>query len=132
MKKFLLALGLLCMVTTANADSFGGEVQAGDRCATNMVLSEANAKNRNYVSYKEITDQTTIESIVAVVTGFKFARTKGQIYPNMDTKMIGMMESPDGGLIVVFADKDRCVWSFYSFTGEDVVQFFNELVRQGA
>jgi hypothetical protein len=132
MKKILLALGLILSPMNAMANSAGVEFNVGLRCEPGNLLIKDNVATRGMQKYTEITEQTQIELIIDVITSYKFNDVVGQIYPNVEVKKIGIMESPAGTLVVVFADKDNCVWSFYNFSDEDKNIFFNEIAKRGA
>lgn len=132
MKSIFIALGLLLSSTTVNAATVGVEFNIAQRCEPGNLLKEENVQARQFQKYTEITDQTQIETIIDVITSVKFDQVQGQIYPNVEVKKIGVMEAPSGTLLVVFADKDNCVWSYYGFSDEDKNIFFNEIAKRGA
>lgn len=132
MKKILLALGLILTPMNAMANSAGVEFNIAERCKPGNLLIKDNVASRNMTKFTEVTDQAQIEIIIDVITSYKFKDVVGQIYPNVEVKKIGVMESAAGTLVVVFADKDNCVWSYYNFSEEDKNIFWNEIVKRGA
>ena len=132
MKSIFLALGLLLASTTVNAATVGVEFPIGQRCEDGNLLKEENVQARQFQKYTEITERVQIETIIDVITSTKFDQVQGQIYPNVEVKKIGVMEAANGSLVVVFADKDNCVWSYYGFSDEDKSIFFNEIAKRGA
>jgi len=132
MKSIFLALGLMLSSTTVNAATVGVEFPIGQRCEDGNLLKEENVQARQFQKYTEITERVQIETIIDVITSTKFDQVQGQIYPNVEVKKIGVMEAASGALVVVFADKDNCVWSYYGFSDEDKSIFFNEIAKRGA
>lgn len=132
MKKILLALGLILTPISTNAATVGVEFPIGQRCEDGNLLKEENVQTRQFQKYTEITERVQIETIIDVITSTKFDQVQGQIYPNVEVKKIGVMEAANGALVVVFADKDNCVWSYYGFSDEDKSIFFNEIAKRGA
>jgi len=132
MKSIFLALGLMFASTTVNAASVGVEFNVAQRCEDGNLLKEENVQARQFQKYTEITERTQLEIIIDVIASTKFDQVQGQIYPNVEVTKIGIMEAPSGALVVVFADKDNCVWSYYGFSDEDKNIFFNEIAKRGA
>lgn len=131
MKKFLLTFGLLLAPMAAVADSRGVEVGVADRCAPENLLTKENAEINSIPTYEEVTDVEQIKALIEVIAEYKFATMAGQIYPNVVVAKIGVVKNAAGKLVVAFADKDNCVWSYYVFTGNDVNTFFNALAKKG-
>ena len=132
MKSIFLALGLLASTVNAQAISIGQEMQLDRRCLPENLLTKENAIKYNLNKFTEFTDPADIAAIVDVITSIKFEQVQGQIYPNVTVAKVGVFEVGTEVLVVVFADKDNCVWSFYNFTEEDKAIFFNELAKRGA
>lgn len=132
MKPIFLALGLILSSTTVNATSKAVEMDEPSRCAVINKLKEENLKVRNFTNYVEVTDRVEREIIIDVITSFEFTTTTGQIYPNVTVEKIGIMKAPNGNLMVVFADKNDCVWSYYVFDKESTDKFFAEITKRGA
>lgn len=134
MNKLLMSIGLMFMMATgaANAFSRATEMDEPSRCAVGNKLSKENADARNFKSYVEVTDKAQREIIIDVITSHKFTEEIGQPYPNVTVEKIGVMQSPTGNILVIFADEHDCVWSFYVFDKEESTQFFNEITKRGA
>ena len=132
MKKILLALGLILAPVTAQAVSIGQEMQIDRRCQPDNLLTKENATKYKLNKFTEFTDPAQIAIIVDVITSVKFDQVQGQIYPNVTVEKVGVFEVGTEVLVIVFADKDNCVWSFYNFTEEDRAIFFNEVAKRGA
>ena len=134
MNKLLMSIGLMFLLATGNAQAASKAVEMDEpsRCAVSNKLKKENLAAREFTNYVEVIDRVQREIIIEVITAFKFTATTGQVYPNVTVEKIGVMKAPNGNLLVVFADKNDCVWSYYVFDEEDTKKFFDEITKRGA
>ncbi len=134
MNKLLMSIGLMFMLATgtANAASKAAEMDVASRCAVSVKLNKENSIAREFTNYVEVVDRAQREIIIDIITSYEFSIVEGQIYPNVTVEKIGIMKTPNGHLMVVFADKSDCVWSYYVFDEEDQKKFFDEITKRGA
>lgn len=134
MNKLLMPIGMMFMLATgtANAASKAAEMDVASRCAVSVKLNKENSIAREFTNYVEVVDRAQREIIIDIITSYEFSIVEGQIYPNVSVEKIGIMKTPNGHLMIVFADKNDCVWSYYVFDEEDQKKFFDEITRRGA
>ncbi len=134
MNKLLMSIGLMFMLATgtANAASKAAEMDVASRCAVSVKLNKENSIAREFTNYVEVVDRAQREIIIDIITSYEFSVVEGNVYPNVTVEKIGLMKTPNDHLMVVFADKSDCVWSYYVFDEEDQKKFFDEITRRGA